>query len=229
MNRITIFIFLSFLLVTAMANAQQSYVVTPNKSVQMEVPLNKNVTILDIYQENTDTVPISLAWRKLELSLPPEWDYSMCELGRCYAGIPDSSQMDDVPPHEKAFLGVNIIPNHTAGTGTVRCVVFDVRHPDHRDTLTWFVTASAAAVLEKSQSQQFVVIPNPSTGLMRVNFHKDFSGSVTVFDSKGKQVRSETVRGISVNVDLSTEPAGTYVLVARNTTGDATIRNIVKK
>src|SRR5439155_19685555 len=120
--------------------APHSYTVTPSNTMHVDAPVNK-LTIFDIYQENLDSLPISLGWRKLELNIPPEWDYSMCELGRCYAGIPDSSQMDDVAPHNKAFLGLNIIPNGKSGTGTVRCIIFDVRYPAQRDTFTWYVTA----------------------------------------------------------------------------------------
>lgn len=230
LNRITPFVLLvTMSVLSAPLWAQQSFVVTPEKDQHVTAPINK-LTIFDVYQENIDTVPISLGWRKVSIELPPEWDYSMCELGRCYAGIPDSSQMDDVAPHDQAFLGLNIIPNGVSGSGIVRCSIFDVRYPNNIDTITWFVTTNAASVESPVVARQSSsVIPNPSSGLFSIDFGRPFQGDVHVFDAAGKLVERMTVSEQSVLIDLSNRPSGIYEVVSKDRNGRVETHKIVKE
>src|SRR5882724_7807035 len=167
-----------FLLVSAItAQAQQSYQVVPSRTLEVSAPLD-NITIFDIYQQNLDSLPINIGWKKISIQLPMEWDYSMCEFGRCYAGIPDSSEMSALPKTDSAFLGLNIIPNGVAGKGVVKCFVYDVRYPDKHDTVTWIVTGGTAGVNAAVSTFSFAVSPNPSKGYVEISFGSVFNGNV---------------------------------------------------
>jgi len=214
--------------VHAQQTSPRSFIISPAKEINVEAKVD-GLTIFDIFQENVDTIPISLGWRLLQIALPPQWDYSMCELGRCYAGIPDSSQMDEVPPHEKAFLGVNIIPNGVPGIGTVQCVVFDVRYPESRDTLTWNVTAGSASVASNSKTELPSVFPNPSDGMFSISLVKNVSGNVRIFDAVGKEIRSFRVHGTSIQVDLTGRASGTYTLLFEGNDGSVLRQRFIKR
>src|SRR5437773_2046098 len=137
----------SFLLLMGCASicaAQQTFVIKPAKVLNVSAPLNK-IIIFDIFQQNVDKTPISLGWKRIEVNLPAAWDFSMCDFGTCYAGIPDTATMFPVDPDSSGFLGLNIIPNGQSGTGQVKCYVFDTRFPENGDTVTWNVSSGISS------------------------------------------------------------------------------------
>mgnify|MGYP000461619845 CR=1 FL=1 len=108
----------------------QTLVPEPNDTLWIEgVPQNV-LTMYDIYQENISDETIELTWETVLVDVPSGWDYSVCDNGTCYVGIPDGFTMPNpVPAGESGFLGLNLTPN-SEGSGILQIYVHVSGEPD---------------------------------------------------------------------------------------------------
>lgn len=208
MFRIVIFCFV----ILAAGNASaQSYRVLPDDTLRVTAIANE-LTIFDIYQENLTQEPLLLGWRTVSNELPEGWDFSVCDLGSCYAGMPVGGEMHPTPVGEKAFLGLNIEPRGVAGTGVARIYVYDTKSPETGDTLTWIVDVANASVplasVKKAQTY-----PNPFSRSVTLNFGQTVSGNVVVRDLSGSVVaRLRVFQEEAVLLALPEAAPGVYII-----------------
>ena len=84
---------------------------------------------------------------------------------------------------------------------------------------------SAVMVVTGDASDNIWVYPNPNTGQFQVRFFNAINEPVTVeiFDYKGSKIYSKAVGTVlpytGINVDISNQPAGTYLVRIINSTG----------
>ena len=116
----------------------QSFTISPNDTLWVNAPLT-SLSIHDIYQVNGTGGPIDLAWDSLLVDLPEPWDYSTCDFGHCYPGIPAAGgEMLPVGAGELGFLGLNLMPNGVAGTGVAPASPNSVNAPNERIAAAFF-------------------------------------------------------------------------------------------
>ncbi len=214
--------FVSFTLAKA-----QTYSVMPAASMTVTAPYS-SVTIFDIYQKNTSSSKIILQWTKVSVNLPAQWQYSMCDLGSCYAGIPvGPNTMDTVVGNAQGFLGLNIDPGTTDGTGVVKVYVYQKGFPNSGDTLTWYVKTIAASVEELTASSEVKVYPNPAKDNLFIKSGNNNIVQAELFDAVGRKVLTTTVNGDS-NINISALDNGFYSLII--TAGDKRMmKRIIKE
>jgi hypothetical protein len=70
--------------------------------------------------------------------------------------------------------------------------------------------------------------PNPVSGILHIQLEEQLAGTVTLTDLTGRKVRSEILPAGSSRIDVSTLPAGIYLLNVQNTKGTYTSK-IVKQ
>ncbi|HTB99335.1 MAG TPA: T9SS type A sorting domain-containing protein [Ferruginibacter sp.] len=73
------------------------------------------------------------------------------------------------------------------------------------------------------------VSPNPTNGLLNVQFNDATTRSVRLMDSNGKVALSTTLNNINNTLDVSNVPSGVYFLVANSQEGIAVARVVVSK
>ena len=206
--------FLSILLLfISMISVGQNYTISPSHEVNM-TPAFDELTITDIYMLNTASTDIQLKWKLISNKLYPGWDFSLCDYTTCYPGLPNEGTMTPVPPGEKGFLGLNVVPYKIAGTGVVKMYVYQEGYMDKGDTLTWFVTATASGITQINRSVNISLFPNPAKELLTVEVDAtDLSiASIQVTDLLGKVWINKTIGQTQTKVDVADLPNGYYLI-----------------
>jgi hypothetical protein len=201
------------LLFISLVSAAQHYVISPAREVTM-TPAFDQLTIVDIFQENTSNAPIQLKWKLISNELFPGWDFSLCDYTTCYAGLPDNGSMVPVPPGEKGFLGLNVKPYDIPGTGKVRMYVYEDGFMDKGDTLTWYVIAKPTGINELNKSAIVSVYPNPANETVTVHLDAaDLSAaSIQVTDLLGNTLINKSVTNENIRLDVSDLTSGYYLI-----------------
>jgi hypothetical protein len=203
---------LSAIFVFSFSKAQISYSIQPSKSMTVTAPYS-SVTIFDIYQKNTSTNKIILKWERVSINLPSQWQYSMCDFGSCYPGIPvGPNTMDTVPGNGNGFLGLNIDPGTTDGTGIVKVFVYQNGFHSNGDTLTWYIKTLAAGVEELTANSGIKIFPNPAQNNLNINLNTTETANVYLMDALGRQILTSQVSS-NASLDISTLDKGFYTLV----------------
>jgi hypothetical protein len=210
-----------------LANAAkaQSFSLDPGPVVYVVAPFN-NLSIFDIYQQNLLPDSLLLQWSFVSMDLPAGWDYSMCDLGHCYPGIP-GGEMFPFGPGEMGFLGLNINPSSISGTGSVQVYVYDVNFPDDGNTLTWIVSTTDLGIGEQAQAS-FNVFPNPSNDQCTVQLDKPIApnNEILVRSLDGRTVTRMPAGPVST-IPTSQLPSGTYTVSLMQGGGTLMVRTLV--
>ncbi len=192
----------------------QTFTVTPNDTMWVVVPPS-GISIFDIYQENITSAAIDFVWSPVFSDIPAGWDYSMCDLGHCYIGLPATGAMDPVQPGEQGFLGLNLNPQNISGSGMVQLLVNDVNDPNNGQVLTWiFESQATIGINEASPFANVSVYPNPAEEAMTVSGFFDVRPEhLTAIDAMGRRIAlAANMGGKTITVDLTSLAAGHYVL-----------------
>jgi len=214
--KIVALIFFVFLCaVCSFAQEAHTYTLDPSATFVASTDLLEDVSKFYIHLKNITGNDINISWRKISVDLPAEWDYSLCDLGTCYAGIPAGDHtMFAVEKDSSGFLAPNIYPSGVTGSGKIVMYVWDKDNPQVNDTLTWFITAtSEAGVQVQTQgAKELQLFPNPVTGRVNIVFGAVSTGTLSFIDVKGISQLQFGVNGTKTfDADLSQLPAGNYV------------------
>ena len=205
----------------------QTYSITPAKTMTVNAP-NSIVTIFDIYQKNTSASKIVLKWEKVLINLPATWQYSMCDLGTCYPGIPAGpNTMDTVPGNGQGFLGLNIDPGTVGGSGIVKVFVYQNGFRSNGDTLTWYINAAAVGIEEITANSAIKIYPNPTQNNLNINLNGSENMTVNLIDALGRKVLTQAISG-SNTIDVSILDKGVYTLLIE-TKDNQMFKRIIKE
>ena len=190
------------------SKAQQSFTISPDDTLAGTAAYDQ-LSIYDIYMENTTNKKVSLSWSVVSIDLPAGWDYALCDLGTCYVGIPSSGTMDSVDVGGMGFLGLNINPFNIPGSGKVRISVYETG-TSPGDTVTWIISSAPAAINENSE-RRLEVYPNPATDLVSITGIESSDLTLQVFDMLGKEV-PHAPSSQPGKIDVSALPPGAYFI-----------------
>ena len=224
----------SFFLAATTSFAQMAHTYSPIPSTTYKVSTSdlEDVTKFYIYFKNTTGKDLNISWRKISLDLPSDWDYSLCDLGTCYAGIPDGDHtMFAVEKDSSGFLAPNIYPGGITGTGKIVMYVWDKDNPSVNDTLTWFITATSEAGVQviAQGTKELRLFPNPATGRVSIVFGSISTGTLSFIDMKGiSQLQLGVNEAKTFDADLSQLPAGEYVALFIGRDGSVIQGKLVK-
>ncbi len=161
-------IFLVLFMAVCGTTFSQSYVISPSKTIIVSATANQ-LTIFDIYQRNISGNPLNLGWKRISLTIPSGWDYSLCDYGTCYPGLPDTGAMATVAIADSGFLGLNINPYSFSGTATASIYVYDKTAPSSGDTLTWIVHAGNVGI-SGIYKAAVCLYPNPAASYIKIDY-----------------------------------------------------------
>jgi hypothetical protein len=197
----------------AITGSALTYTIKPANTATLIAPFN-DVTVKDIFQVNTGNAQITLKWESVEINLPLEWQYSMCDFGTCHPGIPAGpTTMDPVPVGSEGLLGLNIDPGTTAGSGYVKALVYQDGFKSLGDTLTWYVSTPVGAGLdEDATASQIKFYPNPAADKLNIRKANLSDANGYISDASGRKVLSFTLSSNESHVNVADLPAGLYIL-----------------
>lgn len=200
-----------FAVCVAIISAAQTFTTTPNDTLYISnLPIG-SLTIHDIYQENSTDQNLTMAWERVYVDIPATWDYSMCDLGACYPGIPEGSTMPSPnEPGYSSFLGVNLIPD-AEGSGMVQINVWDIAFPDDKVLCTWYFSTGIVSVEENELANVFVY-PNPASDAINLSLSGKQTVDAKIYDSNGRLIQSLMLAPGVQRITLNDFETGFYFL-----------------
>lgn len=228
-------LFIAGLLLTGSQASAQSFRILPEKKITKSYTLGDEPTI-DAYIENTSMTDIHLKWSLLANTLPDlKWDFSLCDNGTCYSGIPDSASFPVTKPGEKASLKLTIVFTEgvsKAGKGTTQFLVYNVNDVNDADTVT-FVADVATGIFEiVPNDKKISIYPNPATDVINIS-SADLNltkGNMSIYNALGAKVNDVILTPSGMNtVSVNNLPAGVYYVRFQATTGEVSTRSFLKK
>ena len=199
-------------------NAQVTYSIIPAKSLTVTAASN-SITIFDIFEKNIGAAKIVMKWKGISINLPGTWNYSMCDFGTCYPGIPNGpNTMDTIPVNGQGFLGLNIDPGTQAGTGIVKVYVYQNGYPLNGDTLTWTINSVASGLFEQFAGNNFQIFPNPVKNNLNIKLANGFNEKAiaNIMDALGRNVMTVELASADNQIDISGLQNGCYSLVIKS-------------
>lgn len=229
-----ILFFLAFLLcvgTVGFASAQSLVLEPSSKTVTCNVPPNDTFPKFYIHFTNSGKDTVILKWRPVQKDLGAGWDYSICDYGNCYAGIPESGTMRELPPDTIGFMALNLHTDNGAGPGLVKIFVYKEGTPDVGDTLTWIVNYLQAGVKDDLRKFSYVsVYPSPTWNSLKCTTGSDILiRSITLYRVDGKKALA--LSGLNVRdyqIDVSDLSAGMYIAHLQTSDGLVTLQKVEK-
>lgn len=152
-------------LLTFSLNAQ-NFTFNPAQHIDEEIQ-EDNYSVHGISLMTTDLSPIHFEWSLIENTLPEGWSYSLCDLGGCYVGVPNSGVMDDITEEEAlagvtGFLKLNITASTFYGEGDISFYVFESANPTFGDTVSMHISwANPSSEIVENGLSRVKLYPNP--------------------------------------------------------------------
>lgn len=213
------------LCLTALA---QNYTLTPSKSLVYSIPADMNYADYQINIVNQKSTKLSVSWHLDQNSFLKGWDYSLCDYGTCFTGIPIQHKMDTINIGGSGFLKISMSPQGIDGTGEVRLLLFETGNPTVMDTLVYRITASAFIGVKEVSASTFLVYPNPANEFIYIKSGMHTAQQFSLYTLDGREVKS-VLPDAGGRMDLSGVPPGNYFILMmdeqRRTFRQALIRN----
>lgn len=165
---------------------------------------------------------VTIAYERMDVSIPSGWDYSFCDNVGCYFSFPESGSYAPLYPSEEAYMKVTVKANGKAGTMTVKYALWDTEDPTNKDTFEYTIIQEWNLSSASSSAEIMKVSPNPFTDVLLVSGLEQ-SANYQVLALDGRVIRSGEVFPDQV-IDLSDLTTGCYALQL----GDALSRKSFK-
>ena len=219
-----LFAFVIALLPSALM-AQSFEIESETDTIKKEITLDSyNDINVDI--KNLTNGDVTLAWEVIDRSEITGWDFSLCDLGNCHVGVPESGEMWAMDTETKAFLKISANPQGMTGTCMFTFKVFDKDNPSDADTITMIADAPVGLPSIAAFNQE--VYPNPTNDMVYINSTDPMSG-LQLLNTLGQEVFSDVLNTaqLRTSINLSALEAGQYILLVRTDKG-LTRASIVK-
>jgi hypothetical protein len=146
----------------------QSFNVVENDTMYISnLPL-ETYTSHYIHVHNSGAEEIQMAWEKVSVSVSQDWEYSLCDLGTCYIGVPNGAVVaQNLLADSLGFFGMNFTP-HSAGNGEVRVKIWDTALPQSPTYLTWIFSTDIAG-LQTEALPYIKIYPNPANAFLNID------------------------------------------------------------
>lgn len=218
-------ILLLFALVFSSIQAKtQSLSLYPADTVFGSVVDNQFTEIKIKFLNNTSD-SLVLNWITEEITLVSGWDYSLCDFGKCYTGVPHNGTMTKMGPMDTAFLKLNINALSITGTGYVRFRVSPFTGEDYLATI--IVNALVSGLDKFSNNMNFSLSPIPANNQLNIQFAAPQKQVVTIFDCSGDMVKTEFLSHGNNPVSIEDLPAGMYFLSLENNVRQTEMRKFI--
>lgn len=182
---------LNFFTVTfSVAAFAQSAVYSPGKTVNSSLAADGFAKI-DLLIFNNTGDSLDIGWNLLSDGLPDGWDYSLCDFGTCYPGIPVNGKMQRMGVSDTAFLKINLSPMNITGSGMVIFVV----EPKfgEKDTIVFNITANPLYMAETDLKNRINIFPNPASDFLVIDQGSPQKTGIIICDILGTIIKKENL------------------------------------
>lgn len=218
---------LIFLITLVSQGNTQSFSFNPSGQYVQTIPLNTYSSHY-VFMENLTGGILTLGWERIFLDFPENWEYSLCDNGGCYSGIPDSGVMAPVSGTLEAYLKLTVNALDYVGTGTVVFRVYDFKQPEIADTVSFTIHAVLTGENELSKSDDIRINPNPASDFINITTGLNQPAESVLTDLNGRTIAVNELNPGNVNkLDISGLAKGFYFFTIKKKSGDIIKKKVV--
>ncbi len=95
---------------------------------------------------------------------------------------------------------------------------------------SWLEGACLTDLIEENTSLDFIVYPNPSEGLLTIEFNESFTGKLMLINNLGQTIHLERISSQRIlTLDISSHDVGIYTLIISDNSRPNIFRRVLKK
>ncbi|HET6243218.1 MAG: T9SS type A sorting domain-containing protein [Bacteroidetes bacterium] len=205
----------------------QNYTVSPSNSLDIVLNIDEYSGRQISFVNNLNKT-INLEWQLISNNLIAGWDYSLCDYGTCYAGVPNSGVMDPIVPGDSGFVKMNITPLDIEGSGVLKLIVFETGTTTNPDTLVFnYNTFSTNGITDgPSEFATISVFPNPVSEIIFIK-NIPSPSTINLMDVTGKTIQKIVSNSTIENIKVDYLSDGLYFISIENSISQKQIHKII--
>jgi len=212
MNK-TLLLLLAFLNLSAFG---QNLTFEPAKHINGIV--DQEFSIFDINIKTEGPEAITYHWETLSNSFDSMWDFSLCDHGHCYIGIPELGKMWPITAKQAedgayGFFKITVVSAGLNNSGKVEFYVYDSSDYNRGDTVSFSLLKPGVQVNNISNTH-LGVYPNPCNDIVQI-IGLDLNSDVRILDLQGKEVVRKRMDP-SDELDVSKLSSGFYRILIQS-------------
>lgn len=188
----------------------------------------KNIAI------NTELDTLELSWKVIDVDLPAEWEYVVCDNANCYLGEDlENETVKKSHGISAAFPGLvkgSVYPKGIFGTGSIKVVFMEDGNSARSDTIVFLFDGTLSSYNPVYTS--VTLYPNPAQNELHVQFNHQ-SGPVTqlsVYNILGAVQTIESSTFIKeTTLDIASLQTGVYFVRAQMPDGTTLVGKFEKR
>lgn len=203
--------YLAFIFLSATQIQAQNYSFSPTNKYVETLDINCGYTDFQVNIVNHKSTKLSMTWYLDTNSFLKAWDYSLCDFGNCFVGIPSGHQMDSISIGSSGFLKLNFSPQGIAGKGLVRMIIYETSNPSVKDTVLFSFNVGTLAGVKDINNPTFNIYPNPTNTYANIIFDQSKISQVVLYSLDGREAM-KVQPNINGTIDVNALPVGTYII-----------------
>ncbi len=202
-----------FFVVAGAANAQ-TFVATPNDSVEGTYTVSDWASDF-IYLGNNSGSPLTLSFQTISNTITPAgWNVVLCTNAACFPYVPSAGSLGTIANGDSAYLHVQCGFMGIAGSNQIRVRVFETGNPANADTITFLYHANSTIGIDDNSSATNALsqnFPNPFSSSTTIRYTlNDANGTLVVTDVSGKVISEHQLNNPAGEITLGNLSSGIY-------------------
>jgi hypothetical protein len=205
-NKHKLKICLPFLFLFIGISAKAQYNFSPSTQLIIDQSYN-NLTYDSIHISNLSADTLRLNWNLIAYDSSGDTYLDFCASGECYLGFPLTGSFPTIIPNGFGYAGAHFWTGSVPATSTVKIWVYPQGDPANGDTLTYILHAQHGSGIDdiSPDDDAMKIYPNPSPGLINLNFDKSAENCIIeVLNSYGQVILMKDINNqIQATLDLT--------------------------
>lgn len=172
---------------------------------------------VEVVIDNLTDESLYLGWEVTDRKENEGWDFSLCDLGNCHAGVPESGKMMECKVGAVAFLKLTANPQGNADVCHFTFKVYDVNNAEDFKEITLVANANVDGTtsITEATTSNIQIFPNPTADFITIQVAMEAT-NISLLDLEGKTIYSHQVTNVQNHqLDLSHLAKGMYVVAVQ--------------
>ncbi|MDX5320416.1 MAG: T9SS type A sorting domain-containing protein [Bacteroidota bacterium] len=201
---------LSLLLALAIGTQAQTFRTHPATS-SISGSSEEFELVLHAFIVNENASDSAFTWKRIVNDLEAGWQAAICDDITCWAPTVDSNTLT-ISQGDSSILDAHFYLNNTVGSGLIRIMVWSGSDVENADTIEYMADTWALFAANIRPDKPMKIFPNPTSGMLHLEFKSEGTVQIEVFDVLGKKMSDLQYEGEHSSFDLSTLPNGLYII-----------------